>query len=113
MPTLDSISWEAISEERDHGVREAPGSGALHRLRLRDVPRRTWVLSGSMLPQSEVDDLEAVFSATRGAGLTTFTPPGESAVQVEFVLESDVAELDPVRVTASTYEVLIRVREVL
>ena len=89
MATLDDVAWEEITDVPDWAGRSSDPAGAFHNRGLRGTPVRAWSLRASMMPESEATALRAVFEATRGAALTTLTPPGESAVSVEFVPDQD------------------------
>ena len=110
MPDLDDVAWEGIERTDTYGTVESdPRAGAYHRLGLRPRARREWLLRADTMPGAEADTLRAVFAATLGAGITTLTPPGESAVAVEFV--EDELRLDAV--AADTWSATVLVREVL
>lgn len=111
MSTLDDIVWADVEVSEDHDIRGSdPAAGAFHRLRLRETPERSWTLRAPMMSGSEETVLRAVFEACRGrAGVTTFTPPGESAVTVSFADD----RLGIARTGADTYEAEIRIVEVL
>lgn len=114
MATLDDIAWEEIAEAPEWAGRSSDPRGAFQVRGLRATPVRAWTLRASMMPASEATALRAVFEATRGAGLTTLTPPGESAMAVEFVPDEDgVARLRIDRTDAAEYVVELLVREVL
>lgn len=108
MATLDDVQWEEIELVDDLGLVTTDPSRAFHARPLRPVPRRSWLLRASMMPEAEASSLRAVFESSR-AGLTTLTPPGESAVSVEFAED----ELRVVRADAAAYEAEVLVREAL